>query len=269
MRIPCKVCCVGAGLAVVGAAIAGATLWWPQPEPVAPRPTPLAPAVTPHGTPQEVLASALQRLHGEALAHFHADPQNGLRRMPPVYEKVVKEWKTPYFSSGELDREEPIPFAKEMGKIHEHSVGEFLSPSPVQPENAAPTIPAIVFDGKNYNRAKKAWEAKSIDLIGLIKHETPVVYVSEKVAELERGDAAPTRALDEFELAGLMALQGGENLFGRSREGVIRLVGSVRAEASCLNCHHQKREGDLLGAFSYVLREATYAQLPWNAKRAK
>ena len=73
----------------------------------------------------------------EALAHFHADPQNGMARMPPVFEKVVKEWKTPWFSPGDLDTDEPIPFAKDMDRIHGGSVKDFLSPKPPTADEVA------------------------------------------------------------------------------------------------------------------------------------
>ena len=104
-----------------------------------------------------------------------------------------------------------------------------------------------------------------IDLIGLIKHATPVVYLSEKVAVMDKAEEAPTRPLAEFEFAGLQALHKGDSLFGRSRDGVIRLLGAVRAETSCVACHDGKKEGDLLGAFSYVLRAAEYERrLPYS-----
>jgi hypothetical protein len=31
-------------------------------------------------------------------------------------------------------------------------------------------------------------------------------------------------------------------------------MGALRGEPSCLKCHKDRRDGDLLGAFSYTLR---------------
>jgi len=234
-----------------------------KPAPVVADPQPAAVA---HAKPAQVLAGALERLHHEALAHFHADPQNGMARMPPVFEKVVKEWKTPWFSPGDLDTDEPIPFAKDMDRIHGRSVKDFLSPKLPIADNS-PQLIAIASAAGKFDKQKKVWEAKSIDLIGLLKNPAPVVYVSEKIADMDDQDQPPTRLLDPFEQAGLQALAKGENLFGRSRDGVIRLLGAVRAEASCVKCHRDKKEGDLLGAFSYVVREAEYARVPFGKAR--
>jgi len=255
MKMPCKFCCVAASVAVLGLASYGVwSAWRGRPQPVVDQ---TKTVVNPHAKASQVLEGALERLHGEALAHFHADPKNGYARMPPVFEKVVKEWKTPWFSSGELDRQEEIPFVKDMQHIHDSSVKNFLSPRTLEPKTDARSF-AIVRDESKYDRSKKVWEAKSIDLIGLVKSDTPVVYLSEKVAEWDGHGEVPTRPVDEFELAGLHALAKGDNLFGRTRDGVIRLLGAVRAETSCIACHEDKQVGDLLGAFSYVVREAEY-----------
>jgi hypothetical protein len=218
----------------------------------------------PHASAAQLLTATAERLHREALAHFHADPKNGRARMPVVFEKVVKEWKAPWFSTGELDRQEPVPFAKDMARIHGASLHDFLSPPPPPNPDPANEPLAILWDAGKYDPSKKVWEPKSVDLIGLLKHDTPVVYISEKISP--ENDEPSTRPLDDFELVGLEALDGGEELFGRARDDVIRLLGAVRAEASCLSCHRRKSEGDLLGAFSYTLREGTYERVAWPGR---
>jgi hypothetical protein len=260
----CKIFCAGTIALVAGLSGLGAWLWMrSEPEPLEAEAPPPPPAR--HASAAQLLAATAERLHQEALAHFHADPQNGRARMPAVYEKVVKEWKTPWFSTGELDRDEPVPFAKDMARIHEAGLTDFLSP-PVPTANAATLASAIIWEEGKYDRSRKVWEPKSVDLIGLLRNSTPVAYVSEKIARQE-DEEPPTRPLDEFEFAGLTALNRGEHLFGRTREGVIRVLGAVRAQASCLACHKTKSEGDLLGAFSYTLREGTYERLPWPGRQ--
>jgi hypothetical protein len=289
MSACCKAWCAGTIAAIAGVSAVGAwMLTRPDSEPAW---TPGAEtSEVRHATAPQLLAAAAERLHREALAHFNADPQNGFARMPFVYDKVVKEWKTPWFSTGELDREESVPFAKDMTRVHDGSLKDFLS-LPVVPSNRRsnpvvhsnpevqgnPLTQGLSLSQKEakYDRGKKVWEPKSVDLIGLLKHDTPVVYLSEKAAHQKDAEAPVTpvtpvtRPLDEFEMAGLTALTSGENLFGRTREGVVRLLGAVRAEASCVACHRSKQEGDLLGAFSYTLREASYQRAPWPGRAAK
>jgi hypothetical protein len=265
----CKIWCAVTVTAL--ASVSAAASWYvlrQRPEPV---PTPPEIPTVRHASASQLFSSAANRLHREALAHFHADPKNGYARMPFVYEKMTKEWQTPWFSTGELDRDEPVPFAKDMERLHQATRQEFLAPPEPTAADASDALPeAVIWDPKKYDASKKVWEVKSIDLIGLLKDPTPVVYVSESVARQAEEDDMKTpivRHLDELELAGLTALQKGEELFGRSRDGVIRLVGAVRAEESCLSCHRQKQEGDLLGAFSYTLREASYERQAWPGRK--
>ena len=58
------------------------------------------------------------------------------------------------------------------------------------------------------------WEVKSLDLVGLLMHDRPVVYVSEKL-EMSKLKAAPTRKLDSFEVSALAQLQAGKELFAQ------------------------------------------------------
>jgi len=216
-----------------------------------------------HAEPDQVLARTLEHLHGEALQHFYSDPRNGYFRMPPVYEKIVKEWKMPWFSPGEIQDEKGAKPHPDLAAIHATSTGHFFDPRPSP--RIGGNVPTLIYT-KNaakwneINRDKKHWEAKNIDLIGLIYGPEPVAYVSEKLADMDKTGEVPTRALDDFEVLGLTALGKGEEIFSRSRDGVVRMLGAVRANASCIACHEDKKEGDLLGAFSYTLREAEYVR---------
>jgi hypothetical protein len=92
----------------------------------------------------------------------------------------------------------------------------------------------------------------TVELVGLVMHDGPVVYVSDNVPNMEELRDAPTRPLDPFEAAGLKVLQQGENLFLRETNTERRLLGSIRSAKQCVACHGCRR-GDLLGAFSYTL----------------
>jgi hypothetical protein len=97
------------------------------------------------------------------------------------------------------------------------------------------------------------WRVRTLDLVGLLLHEKPVVYVSENLPRMDELREVPTRPLDAFEEAGLEALHGGEDLFiCDTAAGVKRMLGPLRSTKQCVACHGGER-GDLLGAFSYTL----------------
>ena len=59
------------------------------------------------------------------------------------------------------------------------------------------------------------WTLQTLDLIGVVVHEKPTAYVSEHLPRMDELRTAPTRTLDDFEAAGLAALERGEELFVR------------------------------------------------------
>jgi hypothetical protein len=99
------------------------------------------------------------------------------------------------------------------------------------------------------------YRVASVDLLGLLLREEPVVYVSELLPSMDKVHETPTRELDRFEQDGLGALRHGEDLFIGEIENGLRMLGALRAAKQCVGCHGGKR-GDLLGAFSYTLRPA-------------
>jgi hypothetical protein len=105
--------------------------------------------------------------------------------------------------------------------------------------------------------APKRWQVERLELVGLLKYDEPVVYLSDYLPKMDELRDAPTRPLDAFEQEALTALRGGEDLMVRDGSDRMRMLGSLRAAKQCLRCHQVER-GDLLGAFSYRLaREAT------------
>jgi len=97
------------------------------------------------------------------------------------------------------------------------------------------------------------WKVRTLDLMGLLLHDPPIVYVSDHLPRMDELRAAPTRPLDKFETLGLAALRQGEDLLiTRDGEG-IRMLGGLYSTKQCVACHGGQR-GDLLGAFSYTLQ---------------
>ncbi len=102
-----------------------------------------------------------------------------------------------------------------------------------------------------------------VELVSLLKHREPMVYVSKDLPNMEQLEKAPVRSLDDFERRGLEKLLAGGNLEVEESPSQTRMLGSIRAVRQCVECHSVKR-GDLLGAFSYVLALATAP--PTNAQ---
>ncbi len=98
------------------------------------------------------------------------------------------------------------------------------------------------------------WQVQTLELVSLLKHDEPAVYVSDSLPRMDRLDGLRTRPLDPFESVGLDTLRGGDDLqTSRGAEGV-RMLGAIRSLKRCVACHGGAR-GDLLGAFSYNLRD--------------
>ena len=99
----------------------------------------------------------------------------------------------------------------------------------------------------------KTWAVQRVELVGLLKHPEPVVYLSDKLPAMADLQSVPTRTLDAFETTGLTAVRSGEDGFAARRGDTARFVGGIRSAKQCVQCHGGER-GDLLGAFSYTLR---------------
>ena len=108
--------------------------------------------------------------------------------------------------------------------------------------------------GWTVNESRR-WRVQHIQLVGILSHEKPLVYLTDKLPSMEQIRQGKTRALDFFEEAALPALRGGEDLFLASKGETVRMLGALRATKTCQQCHDAE-VGDLLGAFSYTLRRA-------------
>lgn len=215
-----------------------------------------------HTAPGEMLERALKRMHDEAVHRFLARPENGMRRMINLPVKEKSEWKDSLWSPGELSLETKLEHRADLARIHHESLRDFASPTqkdePMVKFRARPLDDGdLLQDEMKKLMKEKDWDIKTLDLMGVVKHEHPVIYVSDKLPKMKELDKVPTRHLDFFEQAGLEELKKDDDQFIRSRDGTIRMLGAIRAKSECLSCH-QGAEGTLLGAFSYTLRTARY-----------
>jgi hypothetical protein len=97
----------------------------------------------------------------------------------------------------------------------------------------------------------KAWVVKDIQLVGLVKHPDPVVYLTGEAMVKEKKEVKSRRP-DQFESKALDVIQGGGDLVQAEKRGdSLRAVSGIYAGRQCMKCH--ERPGEMLGAFSYRL----------------
>lgn len=226
-----------------------------SPTPVTPRKKE-APTGKGHVAPAQVLQTMIQVMHSEAYQHFIQQPGMGMGRMVPMLRTVQREWKTPQWTSEELYKQQSAPRGlNDLGAIHLLSV-RFFGDSNAKSEDGPGRA-----TGNSHQKKAFPWEVKSIDLVGIAMHETPVVFISENLPNMKDLSTRPTRELDLFESEGLEELMTGKALYVREKEGTIRVLGPLHAGKACLKCHHDAKEGQMLGAFSYTLRIGQYEWL--------
>jgi hypothetical protein len=101
--------------------------------------------------------------------------------------------------------------------------------------------------------AADRWALSRLELVSLLKHSSPAVYLSDHLPRMDDLKKSETRPPSEFEAKALESIRNGEDLVAEATTNRILLMGTMRATRQCLDCHRVHR-GDLLGAFSYELR---------------
>ncbi len=213
-------------------------------------PAPIAPP--PPDPLSDAEKTGTARLHTTTVQIFIDRPNFGIRRMPLRMDDVVKTEKAPPKKDApEKDPPAPTADPEQPGKKPHY---------PVQPtaDDGKDTFLGR-FDHFPTDDKKELWKVRKVQLVGLVMHKEPVVYVTDKMPDMKEPKEVPTRALDDFEKKALEAIRGGENLKAEKRDKEIRMVGAIYAGQRCLTCHAQK--GQLLGAFSYQL-ERVAAEAP-------
>jgi hypothetical protein len=116
----------------------------------------------------------------------------------------------------------------------------------------APQIEQPAKPGKKAEKEEERWALHRLELVSLLKHDKPAVYVSDELPRMDNLKKAPTRPLTDFEEQALKRLQAGDDLMAEATTNRILMMGSLRAQKQCLDCHTAQR-GELLGTFSYEL----------------
>ena len=104
--------------------------------------------------------------------------------------------------------------------------------------------------------AGKRYSVDRLELVGLQTAPEPIVYVPLRHnLPLNRTDFK-SRPLSSFEQRALNLLRSGGTIELSPGEATdtIEVMGALRGDGTCLKCHKNVREGELLGAFSYRMR---------------
>ena len=126
----------------------------------------------------------------------------------------------------------------------------------------------------------QVFSIKSIELIGIAKHDPPVMFlnpivhsISPKEQPLEAEASKDTlsqqqstaankatkhdfRELTDYEQAVISTFRKGGELTIRAVKNDRVVLGPIRAKQDCIQCHEGTKKGDVLGAFSYRLTRA-------------
>ena len=95
------------------------------------------------------------------------------------------------------------------------------------------------------------YRLKSLELIGIARHATPVAFVIG--SHTDRSGMGYTRPLSRFEQRALARLRFANDAVGQTTSNGRDVVGAIRATGECTSCHTASKAEDLLGAFSYRL----------------
>lgn len=148
--------------------------------------------------------------------------------------------------------------ANPLAMLHDEARRDFLDPGGFgyfrDLDHVAGFVPHGFLDGvpdlwTRESRTQR-WLTVRVELVSMLKHDRPMVYVSEYLPNMNELREAPVRDLDPFERQALTALLAGDDIASEHDAGRVRALGSLRAGNQCLECHQVKR-GALLGAFSY------------------
>ncbi len=210
----------------------------------------------------------LERLHEHTLQVFATRPGFGVGRMLQMSPRSLNgSFRDPTplqpgtrivftWSSADLEGQAP-PLSREdfssSWRMHLDGLMNF-----VRPEGfgyAKDRRHVAGFQSHGFSTApvpEQPWSLQTVDLIGLLQHDEPAVYVTDHLPRMEELRDAPWRHADDFERMGLQALRDGADLFVRDGREGRRMLGALRNVSQCSTCHGGER-GDLLGAFSYTL----------------
>lgn len=210
---------------------------------------------------------ALQQLHENINMHFASAAGFGVMRMGHIdLDKLELEPEEPLAMPTPLKKVPALPAESDLSPIHSDVLLNFADPDRsgfVRGRNAVAGFEAhrVTSQAKIAGDGNEAvhWQVQRLELVSLLRHETPRVYVADEIPAMDQLAEVPNRALNDFEAAALPQLATAEDLVIDQQPDRIQMLGAVRAAKNCLVCHEGQR-GQLLGAFSYEITPRSVAE---------
>ena len=214
--------------------------------------------------PDDILRRrSLAHVHAGVVEQFVNSPGFGSARRfdhPRPYwlegkrpEATIPQAGPPYAAADLTPAPLQVALADDLLSAHDDNILSFLNPSAfgyiLDREHVAGFRPHQFDSGPS---APQHWQVKRLELVGLLKWDGPLVYLSPNLPRMDQLSDVATRSLDGFENEALLKLRHGEDLILQETRTQMRMLGSLRATKQCLGCHRVSR-GDLLGAFSYQM----------------
>lgn len=215
-------------------------------------------------TYSELRTKTFEHIHKNAVEQFISSPGFGVGRMWPdrvKYEdlEITDARRIEFFRTFDGIRDLnnldfSLPVDSSFYHLHDHNSIDFASPLSFgfvkQRKQVAGfeshSLHKTVFASDGLNN----WKCAKVELVSLLKFDSPRVYVSDELPAMDKLKGAATRTPDSFEEESLESLRRGNDLEVQKSDNAMRMVGSLRAASTCLKCHEAER-GELLGAFSY------------------
>jgi hypothetical protein len=216
-------------------------------------------------------AESLKALHEKTRKLFVESPGAGARRPIILQSDEDLLYDKSYFAREDADQPgKPANFPMSPGEslarvmpddefyfYHDIGLSDFLHPSGFGYIKDRQHVAGFKSHGFRSlgvpAHESKRWRIHHVQLVGILQHEQPVVYLTDKLPSMEQVRQGKVRELDFFEEAALPALRRGDDLYIVNKDSTIRMLGALRATKTCQKCHDAEI-GDLLGAFSYTLR---------------
>lgn len=163
-----------------------------------------------------------------------------------------------------------------LRQYHGTAAGDFLDPARLgyveDREHVAGFEPHAFHRVPVLNRSKAdeaALKMERLELVSLRKPSGPYAYVSDNYPRLDDLQKTDTRLLHDFETRALSQLRTADDVVIEETDGVVRMLGALRAGNDCLRCHSVRR-GELIGAFAYeFLRKDATMSSPQVARQSE
>lgn len=205
-------------------------------------------------------AWALRELHESTYSHFANAAGFGFSRMPSIQHLVI-EWEPrsplvmPYSVSITSATD-----GSELYGVHVAALDSFIASDRQGYVRSVDQVAgfeshgleAMYEPGRCCNDSAPKWQVSRLELVSLLRHEEPRVYIADTIPTMDQLADAPHRALNDFEKSALPQLAAQKDIVFRDQPDHVLMLGAVRAGKMCLECHEGKR-GKLVGAFSYEI----------------